>query len=380
VAEPIQRNSLKPGHRLHWYRIGKVLGHGGFGITYLAHDSNLDQEVAIKEYLPMELAVRERDSSVHPASDIHGERFKWGLDRFMAEAQTLARFKHPNIVRVLAVFEANRTGYMVMEYEQGDTLHEILTGRNTLDEAELLSIVLPILGGLEKVHERGFIHRDIKPANIFIREDRSPVLIDFGSARQALGAETGGLTTLVSPGYAPFEQYFSKGEQQGPWTDIYGLGATLYRAVTGRPPQDALQRSQVLHEAARDTLGDVREIGQGRYSAPFLKAIDHALQFRQKDRPQTVAEWRREFAAAPAEAKVKARDSAMTGTTIPAAEPLREPPNGPRTQPASPTAPAGRMGLVLDQLGAAVAAWANRHEDFLLRIYRGINAIGEVAD
>ena len=124
--EPIYRNSLKPGYKLHWYRIAKVLGQGGFGITYLAHDFNLDHEVAIKEYLPMELAVRERDSSVQPASDTHGERFKWGLDRFMAEAQTLARFKHPNIVRVLAVFEANGTGYMVMEYEHGDTLHEIL--------------------------------------------------------------------------------------------------------------------------------------------------------------------------------------------------------------------------------------------------------------
>ncbi|MGH2668088.1 MAG: serine/threonine-protein kinase, partial [bacterium] len=186
-------------------------------------------------------------------------------------------------------------GYMVMEYEEGDSLKDILTRRQTLEEDELLNIVLPILGGLEKVHERGFIHRDIKPANIFIREDGSPVLIDFGSARQALGAESRALTTLVSPGYAPFEQYFSKGEQQGPWTDIYGLGATLYRAVTGQRPPDAVDRSRAILEAARDTLGDVGEIGQGRYSARFLKAIDHALQFRPKDRPQTVAEWRREF-------------------------------------------------------------------------------------
>ncbi len=192
-----------------------------------------------------------------------------------------------------------------------------------------MNIVLPILGGLEKVHERGFIHRDIKPANIFIRDDGSPVLIDFGSARQALGAE---LTTLVSPGYAPFEQYFSKGEQQGPWTDIYGLGATLYRAVTGRPPQDAVDRSRAILEAALDILGNVGEIGQGRYSARFLKAIDHALQFRPKDRPQTVAEWRREFGALPdARPTVKPRDSAMMAATIAADEP--------RSAPMPPAAP-----------------------------------------
>ncbi len=321
MAEPLHRNSLKPGYRLHWYRIERVLGQGGFGITYLARDTNLDQEVAIKEYLPIELAVREKDCAVHPASDGHAERFKWGLDRFMAEAQTLARFKHPNIVRVLAVFEANQTGYMVMEYERGDSLKDILDRRRTLEEDELLKIVLPILGGLEKVHERGFIHRDIKPANIFIREDGSPVLLDFGSARQALGAETRTLTTLVSPGYAPFEQYYSKGEQQGPWTDIYSLGATLYRTVTGQPPQDAVDRGRAILEGAPDPLVDVQALGRGRYSAPFLRAIDHALRFRQKDRPQAVADWRREFSALPdARPVVRSLDSVMMAATI-AAEP-----------------------------------------------------------
>ncbi|MGH8547037.1 MAG: serine/threonine-protein kinase, partial [Methylococcales bacterium] len=295
MTQPIHRNALKPGYELHWYRIERVLGQGGFGITYLARDLNLDQEVAIKEYLPMELAVREPDFSVQPAADTHGEQFKWGLDRFIAEAKTLARFKHPNIVRVLTVFEANRTGYMVMEYEHGDNLKDILMRRGTLEEDELLKIVLPILDGLETVHERGFIHRDIKPANLFIRANDSPVLIDFGSARQALGVETRTLTTLVSSGYAPFEQYYSRGEQQGPWSDIYSLGATLYRAVKGEQPQDAVDRSRAILEAAPDPLADVGELGQGRYSAHFLKAIAHALRFRREERPQTVAEWRRDF-------------------------------------------------------------------------------------
>ena len=154
-----------------------------------------------------------------------------GLTRFISEAQTLARFEHPNIVRVLSVFEGNITGYMIMPYEQGQTLKHILSTERTLEETALLKIMIPILGGLEQVHSAHFIHRDIKPDNIFIRHDGNPVLLDFGSARQALGEEIKTLTSLVSPGYAPFEQYYSKSDEQGPWTDIYGLGATLYRAI-----------------------------------------------------------------------------------------------------------------------------------------------------
>jgi serine/threonine protein kinase len=270
--------------------IKDILGQGGFGITYLAHDNNLDREVAIKEYLPIELAVREGDFSIHPMSENHGKQFKLGLDRFISEARTLARFKHPNIVQVLSVFEENNTGYMVMPYERGQSLGDKISNRKTLEESELLKILIPILGGLEIVHEAGFIHRDIKPDNIFIRDDGSPVLLDFGSARQALGVETKTLTSLVTPGYAPFEQYYSKSDEQGIATDIYGLAATIYRAIAGISPRDAIDRSKSILETSRDTLVPAIEIGQGRYSERLLKAIDHALAFKTGDRPQSIEE------------------------------------------------------------------------------------------
>jgi hypothetical protein len=289
------RNSLLPGYKLHWYHIEVILGQGGFGITYLATDTNLNRKVAIKEYLPIEMAVRQDNTSIHPVSGEHGEQFKWGLERFISEAQTLARFKHPNIVRVLTVFRENNTAYMVMEYEQGQPMHEILKNKKTLTEEELKNILLPILDGLESVHKAGFIHRDIKPPNIYIREDNSPVLLDFGSARQSFSEITRTLTTMVSPGYAPFEQYVGKSDKQGPWTDIYGLGATLYRAVTGIPPADSMDRSEAILHTGKDVFVSATEIAAGKYSSEFLYAIDQAMAFRGDDRPRSIAEWREIF-------------------------------------------------------------------------------------
>ena len=170
------RNSLKPGYKLHWYRIIEILGQGGFGITYHARDLNLDRDVAIKEYLPVEMAVREGDYSVHPLSEAHGQQYTWGLDRFIAEARTLAKFDHPNIVRVYSVFEENNTGYMVMRYESGQSLQEKIDLEKTMDEADILKVIMPILSGLDIIHQAGFIHRDIKPDNIYLREDGSCIL------------------------------------------------------------------------------------------------------------------------------------------------------------------------------------------------------------
>jgi serine/threonine protein kinase len=296
MSEQVYADALPAQYRLHWYVLERVLGQGGFGITYLARDTNLDQDVAIKEYLPVDVATRRPDASVRSRTDDQGERYRWGLDRFIREARTLAKFDHPNIVRVHSVFEVNNTAYMVMRFERGENLAALLDRRRTLPEDELLRIVLPILDGLALVHGAGFIHRDIKPDNIHIREDGSPVLLDFGSARLSMGhART--VTILVAPGYAPFEQYYSTGENQGPWTDLYSLGATCYRAIAGIAPMDAIARSKGILGSTREILVPAVNIGSGRYSPGFLRAVDHALQFSEKDRPQSIAEWRKELAS-----------------------------------------------------------------------------------
>ena len=288
-------NALKPGHKIHWYEITDILGAGGFGITYLAQDLNLEHEVAIKEYLPSELIMRDAKGFVHPLSADHNTRYQWGLNRFLSEGRTIGKFKHPNIVRVRNVFEANNTAYMVMEYELGESLQDILSHRKTLSEEEVKNIILPIIDGVRQVHASGFIHRDIKPANIFIRVDDDPVLLDFGSARKSLQDSVQSLTSIFSRGYAPIEQYNTNEDIQGPWTDIYSLGATLYRIIAGVPPADAVDRSVSISHTQQDSFVPAMEIGENKYSRPLLQAIDHALQFRHKDRPQSVDEWIQDF-------------------------------------------------------------------------------------
>lgn len=297
MTEKTHRNALQPDYELHWYRVKSVLGHGAFGITYLAHDINLDRLVAIKEYMPNQLAMRDSDQSIQPLSAEQQDDFKWGLERFISEARTLTKFEHPNLVRVFNVFEANNSAYMVMNYELGESLQQILKVKKTLSEAESIRILLPLMSGLDGMHAKGFIHRDIKPANIFIREDGSPVLLDFGSARQTRdrdGPQT--LTNFVTPGYAPIEQYASKSDRQGPWTDIYGLGATLYRVITGKMPDSAIDRGEKIAQSIKDDFIEASRLAHGLYSDKFLAGIDHALAFNAKDRPQSIAEWRNEFA------------------------------------------------------------------------------------
>ena len=288
--------ALPAGYHLHWYEIESILGQGGFGITYLARDTNLEHRVAIKEFLPTDLAVRTHDSSIQPMSDGHVDTYDWGLERFIAEGRTLVQFKHPNIVQVLAVFEANNTAYMIMEYVEGRSLEDALKFGHVENETQLRNLLSELLEGVEEVHNAGFIHRDIKPENIYVRDDGTPLLLDFGSARQSIGDRTKTLTALVSPGYAPYKQYTSghEGDKQDPWTDIYALGATMYRAVTGRGPIDAAKRAHALLEDQTDPLIPAAALATG-FESDFLAAIDHALGFRTGDRPQSIAEWRLDF-------------------------------------------------------------------------------------
>ncbi len=289
-------DELSPGQRLLWYRIDNVIGRGAFGITYLAEDINLHRAVAIKEFFPKQYCGRASDAvTVQPLSEESASQFKWALDRFMSEARTLAKLEHPNIIRVNNVFAKNGTAYMVMNYEDGVSFASLLKQEGTISEARLTRLVAPLLNGLEKIHDSGFIHRDIKPANIYIRKDGMPVLIDFGSARQSIQEHDESLTGMVSPGYAPIEQYTKNGGQQGPWTDIYGLAATLYRAVTGKALPAAVDRSEAISRGYNDNIDTLFDNIRHQYSAQFLNAIKHGLAFRGHERPQTIGAWRSEF-------------------------------------------------------------------------------------
>ncbi len=227
------------------YRIGRVLGHGGFGITYLAWDDNLQLRLAIKEYLPRESATRAPDGvSLSVFSGQAGEQFAYGLDGFLAEARALARFdQHPGIVTVKNFFRAHGTGYCVMDYVEGITLRQYLDqqpgGRMSVDSA--LKLLTPVMDALRAVHQAGLIHRDIAPDNIYLSQDGRIRLLDFGAARFAAGEHSKSLSVILKPGYAPEEQYRAKGKQ-GPWTDVYGLAATFYRAITGQVPPESLDR------------------------------------------------------------------------------------------------------------------------------------------
>ncbi|HUO81444.1 MAG TPA: serine/threonine-protein kinase [Gammaproteobacteria bacterium] len=297
--------ALPVEHELDDFRITQVLGQGGFGITYKAMDVRLQREVAIKEYLPRQFAYRGDASTVLPRDDSDREVFEWGLKRFVDEARTLARFRHPNIVAVMRYLEAHGTAYLVMEYEEGRDLEAWLGlhPEGVSENVLVHRILLPVLDGLEKVHEKGLLHRDIKPENIFIRRDGTPVLIDFGASRAHGQGATVNLTSLISVGYSPFEQYGGAG-RQGPWSDFYALAGTLYRVIAGQKPPDAIARQQ------GEILTPAVEAGHGRYSEAFLSAIDRALALDPAQRPQTAAAFR-EMVQSGAPAAVSGQDATL---------------------------------------------------------------------
>ncbi|MEZ5471331.1 MAG: SUMF1/EgtB/PvdO family nonheme iron enzyme [Marinicella sp.] len=284
--------TLKQGVQISHWKIQKVLGIGGFGVTYLAQDERLDRLVAIKEYLPAELGIRDSNTRiVHPRTGSE-ENYKFGLDKFLEEAKVLAQFNHPNIVRVQAFEEANNTAYLIMDYEQGEDLSDYLkrTGfKGNMPETELKGYLIPILKGLQAVHEKGLLHRDVKPGNIYLRKGGEPMLVDFGAARYALGEHSKSMSAIISMGYAPPEQYSSKAKQSTA-SDLYAWGATAYELVTGNPPVESTERSHAIFEEEPDPLQPLSQTQAGKYSKELLSTIDQCLNIPQKKRPQSAAE------------------------------------------------------------------------------------------
>lgn len=284
-----QLNNLPLGAHLHEYVIEAVLGIGAFGITYKATDSNLGIPVVIKEYLPESFAQRSDDNHVSALSDDTRDNFTWGLERFLAEAKILAKFRHPNIVRVNRYFKANDTAYFVMDFEEGRSLQSILSrSPEPLGEAAIKSIFTQVLSGLGAVHEQKYLHRDIKPGNIFIRKDSSAILIDFGSARLDM-AGGGSATVMVTPGYAPVELYVPD-DNMGPWSDLYSIGATIYRCLTLKAPALSIERMKEMNENGIDPCPPLSKQAPQLGGREFLETVDWMLAIAPEDRPQNVQE------------------------------------------------------------------------------------------
>ena len=280
------RGVLPPGTRLRGYELTSVLGQGAFGITYRAVDSTLHREVAIKEYLPATLALREGRTTVLPRSPDHAQQFAWGRDRFLEEARTLARLERaPGIVRVYDFLEDNGTAYMVMALIEGETLARRLAREQRLTPGAVDHLLYPLLDGLEEFHAATFLHRDIKPANIMVDASGKPTLIDFGASRAAMAERSTTMTAIFTPGYAAAEQFIAA-SKLGPATDIYGLSATLYHAISGQIPPSAIQR------VMKDDYEALETLQLEGFAPALLRGIDGGLAIRATDRPQSIAEWR----------------------------------------------------------------------------------------
>src|SRR5437762_3585340 len=273
--------ALPAGSRLENYRVVRTLASGGFSTVYLAHDEK-EAPVVIKEYLPSSLAVRTDGAAAPKVAAADVAKFRYGLKCFFEEGRALAKLQHPNVVRVLNFFRANQTVYLVMRYERGRSLQQHIQQRRGLpDEVWVRSTFAQLLNGLREVHSNKLLHLDIKPANVYLRNDDSPLLIDFGAARQTLSAEGVKLPPTYTPGFAAPEQYARKAEL-GPWTDIYSIGATVYSCLAGAAPQPAHLRLE------KDELVPARSAWDEHYSAVLLDIIDWCLRLDHLERPQSV--------------------------------------------------------------------------------------------
>jgi len=272
---------LPNGFQLEEYTIDRQLSLGGFSIVYLATDAD-DQQVAIKEYLPNSLALR-NDGDVKPVITAeHLGAFRYGMKCFFEEGRSLAKLSHPNVIRVLNFFRANDTVYMVMEYEHGRTLQEFIhKHQGHISERFIRGVFTRMLNGLREVHAHKLLHLDLKPSNIYLRGDNTPVLIDFGAARQTLITDQPILKPMYTPGFASPEHYGSR-KDLGPWSDIYSVGASMYACLAGSAPQAADERMK------KDTLGPAMMRWEGQYSDRLLEIIDWCLNLNHLYRPQSV--------------------------------------------------------------------------------------------
>ena len=274
-------HALPPGFQLDEYRIEHQLSLGGFSIVYLAVDKS-GRFVAIKEYLPNSLALRGEGEIKPVITDEHAAAFRYGMKCFFEEGRALAKLSHPNVIRVLNFFRANDTVYMVMEYEHGRTLQEFIQkNRTVITENFMRNVFTKLLNGLREVHSHKLLHLDLKPSNIYMRNDYTPVLIDFGAARQTLAIDTPILKPMYTPGFASPEHYNQR-ELLGPWSDIYSVGASMYATIAGAAPQAADSRVE------KDRLIPAMVRWEGLYSDQLLETIDWCLCLNHMYRPQSV--------------------------------------------------------------------------------------------
>jgi hypothetical protein len=340
IADERAAHALPAGTRLGEFEITALLGVGGFGIVYLAYDSSLERNVALKEYMPSAFAERSAQAQVSVRSEDHADMFQAGLRSFVNEARILAQFDHPALIKVYRFWEANGTAYMVMPYYQGPTLKQALLARAAPpDEAWLKALLAPLLDTLALIHEQQCFHRDIAPDNILMLDDAHPLLLDFGAARRAISGIDQAFTVIVKQSYAPIEQYAEMpGMSQGAWTDLFALASVVHFAIDGQPPPPAVGRIMA------DTYAPLAGRHAQRYSGQFLAAIDRALSVRPEHRPQSAAEMR---------ALLGLAEGAAARSQPPAASPLRPAAPAPAA-PAPVAAPVGRRYLA----GAAIAAAA----------------------
>ena len=276
-------HALPVGYRFNEFEIQQVIGGGGFGIVYRAWDHQLKRNIAIKEFMPASLAVRNDEMNLVLRSERFSKTFHAGLNSFIQEARLLAQFNHPNLLHVLRFWVQNDTAYMGTQYYSGTTLSLLQAQHPELiDENWIRSLLSPLFGAINTIHQAGYLHRDISLDNIQIQEDMTPVLLDFGSARKTISNLSDETETMLKPGFAPIEQYSDNNEsEQGPWTDIYALGAVLHTLITGSPPPVSVVRS------IEDNYQPLSERRPAGYSLPMLQAIDCALALKPEERPQS---------------------------------------------------------------------------------------------